>query len=65
MIADRDERPLTATEVLRANDVSEILQVPVSTIHEWARTGVLPSRKRGRHRLFIRDEIERWILSAD
>lgn len=65
MITEGHERPLTATEVLRAKDVSEILHVPVSTVHEWARTGVLPSRKRGRHRLFIRVEIERWLVAED
>ena len=24
-----------------------------------------PSRKRGKHRLFIRSEVERWILEED
>lgn len=65
MITAGDQRPLTAEEVLRAEDVSRILHVPVSTIYEWARTGALPSRKRGRHRLFIRAEIEHWLLLDD
>ena len=64
MVQD-DQRPLTAAEVLRAEDVSAILHVPVSTVYEWARNGVLPSRKRGRHRLFIRAEVERWLITED
>lgn len=65
MSAETQQHPLTTQEVMRARDVSELLHVPVSTIHEWARTGVLPSRKRGRHRLFLRSEIERWIIASD
>ena len=57
--------PLTATQILRAQDVASLLHVPVSTVYEWARAGRLPSRKRGKHRLFIRLEIERWILDPD
>ncbi len=60
-----DATRLTTGEVLRAVDVADMLAVPVSTVHEWARTGRLPSRKRGRHRLFLRGEIERWLLAKD
>lgn len=56
---------LTRTQILRARDVAALLHVPTSTIHEWARTGKLPSRKRGRHRLFILDEIQEWIHAED
>ena len=65
LTVDPLQRPLTASEVLRAADVAALLHVPVSTVHDWARTGRLPSRKRGKHRLFIRAEIEAWILRAD
>lgn len=37
----------------------------MSTVHEWARSGMLPSRKRGKHRLFILGEIEDWVLADD
>ena len=53
------------TQILRARDVAALLHVPTSTVHEWARTGRLPSRKRGRHRLFILDEVEQWIHAED
>lgn len=52
-------------QVLRATEVADMLRVPVSTVHEWARSGALPSRKRGKHRLFIYGEVEDWILAAD
>lgn len=57
--------PLTAAQILRAQDVASLLHVPVSTVYEWARAGRLPSRKRGKHRLFIRSEIEYWLLAPD
>lgn len=66
MIADPDPPRVDArTQILRARDVAAMLQVPLSTVHEWARTGVLPSRKRGKHRLFILGEVEDWILADD
>lgn len=53
------------TAILRASDVADMLRVPVSTVHDWARSGMLPSRKRGKHRLFILGEVEDWILADD
>lgn len=60
-----EAQPLTGAAIMRANEVAELLHVPVSTVHDWARAGRLPSRKRGKHRLFIRAEVERWILADD
>ena len=57
--------PLTAADVLSARDVAELLHVPVSTVHDWARRGVLPSRKIGRRRLYIRQQIEALLLGRD
>ncbi len=65
MTVHDDARPVMDTQIMRAQDVARLLQVPVSTIQEWARTGRIPSRKRGKHRLFVRAEIERWILEDD
>jgi len=58
-------RRLTAADVLSAGDVAELLHVPVSTVHDWARRGVLPSRKIGRRRLYIRQQIEAVLLGRD
>src|SRR4051794_15323664 len=58
---------LTAGDVLHAVDVSALLGIPVSTVHEWARAGALPSRKRGRHRLggFTRSSQHLDVRSGD
>jgi excisionase family DNA binding protein len=58
-------QPMTRADVMRAIDVAELLGLPLSTIHEWARQGRLPSRKRGRHRLFLRSEVEAWLMDDD
>jgi excisionase family DNA binding protein len=52
---------LTADDVLRGRDVALLLHVPVSTVEDWARRGLLPSVKIGRRRLYIREEIERVL----
>jgi excisionase family DNA binding protein len=46
-------------------DVSALLGVPRSTVEEWARRGLLPSRKRGKRRFFLRWEIEAWLTVED
>jgi excisionase family DNA binding protein len=55
--------PLTAADVLTAREVANLLGVPQSTVHHWARRGLLPSRKIGRRRLFIRSKVEALLLS--
>jgi hypothetical protein len=53
--------PLTRQDVLDGNDVAELLDMPLSTVLEYARRGLLPARKLGRRWIFIRDEIEATI----
>lgn len=55
---------LTLGDVMTADDVARVLAVPKSTIEAWARRGLLPSRKRGKRRFYLRWEIYEW-LSAD
>lgn len=55
---------LTRSDVLTCHEVAELLAVPVSTVRDWARRGLLPSRKLGRHRRFLRSELEVWIRSG-
>ena len=43
---------------MRAGEVAELLHAPVSTVEDWARRGVLPSRKIGRRRLYLRSQVE-------
>lgn len=63
MTIEPEQAPLSVSQIMRAAEVGALLHVPVSTVHDWARSGRLPSRKRGKHRLFIRAEVERWILA--
>lgn len=55
-------RPLTAADVLTAGEVAALLDVPRSTVEDWARRGVIPSRKVGRRRLYLRPSIEALLL---
>jgi excisionase family DNA binding protein len=44
--------------VLDGRDVAELLHLPISTVLEYARRGLLPGRKLGRRWIFLRDEVE-------
>ncbi len=54
--------PLTAADVMTAAEVATLLRVPRSTVEDWARRGIVPSRKVGRRRLYIRSKIEALLL---
>jgi excisionase family DNA binding protein len=58
-------RPLTAADVLTAAEVAALLRVPRSTVEDWARRGIVPSKKVGRRRLYIRSRIEALLLVDD
>ena len=49
-------------ELMTARDVAALLQMRLSTVEDYARRGLLPSVKVGRHRRFIRSELERAIV---
>lgn len=48
---------------LKPKDVAALLQVPESTLLEWARTRRIPCHRIGRQFHFNRDEINEWILT--
>jgi excisionase family DNA binding protein len=58
-------RPLAAEDVMTASEVAAVMRVPKSTVEDWARRGVIPSRKVGRRRLYIRAKIEAVLLGDD
>jgi excisionase family DNA binding protein len=45
-------------QLLTADEVAELLRLPVSTIYDLARTGRLPHRKIGRALRFSRSDLE-------
>jgi excisionase family DNA binding protein len=55
-------RPLAAADVMTAAEVAELLHVSKSTVEDWARRGIIPSKKVGRRRLYIRSKIEALLL---
>jgi excisionase family DNA binding protein len=44
-------------ELLTADQLASLLQLPRSTIEDYARRGLLPSLKLGRHRRFVRFDV--------
>jgi excisionase family DNA binding protein len=54
--------PLTAADVMTASEVAELIGVPRSTVEDWARRSIIPSRKVGRRRIYVRSRIESLIL---
>ena len=46
------------TQLLTSAQVGELLQLKRSTVEDYARPGLFPSLKLGRHRRFVRDDVE-------
>jgi excisionase family DNA binding protein len=61
-VADREGSPSILDELMTAAEVAKVLQLRVSTIEDYARRGVLPSMKLGRHRRFLRSRVEDAII---
>jgi excisionase family DNA binding protein len=55
---------LTREDVLDGRGVAELLHLPISTVLEYARRGLLPGHKLGRRWVFIRDEVDTAVRSA-
>ena len=50
-------------ELMTSNQVAALLQMRPSTIEDYARRGVLPSVKVGRHRRFLRSHLEKAVFA--
>ncbi len=59
------DRPLTAADVMTAREVADLLHMPQSTVEDLARRGVIPSRKVGRRRIYIRSRVEAFLLGDE
>ncbi len=57
-------RRLTRADVMTAREVAELLDLPVSTVYEFARRGILPCSRLGRAVRFVRDEIEQTLQAG-
>jgi excisionase family DNA binding protein len=59
LAADRGEQdPL---RLLRAEEVAQLLRLPLRTVHERAAAGVIPHRRFGKHYRFSRADVEEII----
>ena len=57
-------RQLTREDVLDVREVAELLHIPLSTIFDYARRGVIPGHKLGRRWVFLHDELDAAVRSA-
>jgi excisionase family DNA binding protein len=48
---------------MTAQEVADLLRLRLSTVESYARRGLLPSIKVGRHRRFIRSRVEQALRS--
>ncbi len=46
------------SELMTSAQIAELLQMKRTTIEDYARRGLLPSLKLGRHRRFVRSDVE-------
>ena len=49
--------------LLNADEVAALLRVPRSTVYELTRTRRLPFVKVGRRTLFVRVDLESWVVA--
>jgi excisionase family DNA binding protein len=59
--ARRQAPSIALEELMTAEQVAALLMLPVSTVKDYARRGVLPSIKLGKHRRFVRSHMEATI----
>jgi hypothetical protein len=57
-------RLLTREDVLDGRAIADLLHLPISTVLEYARRGLLPGHKLGRRWVFLTDEVEEAVRGA-
>ena len=50
------------SEMMTSAEIAELLRMKRSTVEDYARRGLLPSIKLGRHRRFIRSDVEAALV---
>jgi hypothetical protein len=61
--ADQNEAGSPLDELLTSRQVGALLQLRISTVEDYARRGILPSLKLGRHRRYLRSQVEHTITT--
>jgi excisionase family DNA binding protein len=49
-------------ELMTSAEIAELLRMKRSTVEDYARRGLLPSIKLGRHRRFVRSDVEAALV---
>lgn len=49
---------------MTATEVAELVRLPVSTVYDLARRGLIPAHRIGRAWRLIRQEIEEWLRAS-
>lgn len=52
---------LRAEDIMTVPEVADFLKVSPQSVYHYAKTGVLPSRKLGRHLIFLRPQLEDFL----
>ena len=53
------------SDLLTANEVSEYLRIPISTVYKLVQEGRIPGFKIGRHWRFRREVFQDWIKAKE
>lgn len=53
------------SDLMTANEVSEYLRIPISTVYKLVQEGKLPGFKVGRHWRFRREVFQDWIKTKE
>ena len=57
------ERPLGGEDILDREQVGELLGLRPSTVDDLRRRGDLPAIRLGRHRRFLRADVEQFVVA--
>jgi excisionase family DNA binding protein len=57
------DRPLGREDILDREQVGELLGLRPSTVDDLRRRGDLPAIRLGRHRRFLRADVERFVIA--
>jgi excisionase family DNA binding protein len=57
------DRPLGREDILDREQVGELLGLRPSTVDDLRRRGDLPAIRLGRHRRFLRADVERFVVA--
>jgi excisionase family DNA binding protein len=52
---------VSGLRLLTADEVAELLSVPVSWVRESTRSGAMPCVELGRYRRYVRADVEAWL----